>query len=152
MIRDLLSRVSSCPSRLDWRRFAIAETPSNAFIGCGQLKPHFDRSLELASLAVDTPYRRQGVARAIIERLLANGPGPLYTTCRAELAALYAKFGFRPIGLTKMPFSLLCECVLLLCFLWLSRLSRHPQAGDNSATIRETTDAIRRDATVVRLG
>jgi len=57
---------------LDWKRFVVAETHDGGFIGCGQLKPHKDSSLELASIAVDASYRGQGVARAMIEHLLAS--------------------------------------------------------------------------------
>jgi GNAT superfamily N-acetyltransferase len=42
------------------------------------------------------PERRgQGIARAVIEHLLAENSPPLYLTCRSELGPLYEKFGFR---------------------------------------------------------
>jgi N-acetylglutamate synthase-like GNAT family acetyltransferase len=95
IIKDLIRRVDINPFGLDWRHFIIAETTSADFAGCGQIKPHRDGSLELASIAVEVPQRGQGVARAIIDHLLANNPRPLYLTCRAELGPFYQKFGFR---------------------------------------------------------
>ena len=102
-IRALIHRVGINPLGLDWRRFSVAEMGDGTFIGCGQLKPHEDGSLELASLAVEEKYRGLGVARALMERLMADGTRPLYLMCRPELQELYEKFGFRVIEMTAMP-------------------------------------------------
>jgi len=88
---------------LNWRHFIVAETDEGAFIGCAQLKPHKDGSVELASLAVEEDYRGQGVARALIEQLLAQAPRPLYLMCRPELGVFYEPFGFRVISAADMP-------------------------------------------------
>jgi N-acetylglutamate synthase-like GNAT family acetyltransferase len=82
---------------LDWQRFLIAETPAGELAGCGQVKPHRDGSRELASIATAPQWRGQGVARAIIEKLIEAHPGPLYLTCRARLGPFYDQFGFRAI-------------------------------------------------------
>jgi N-acetylglutamate synthase-like GNAT family acetyltransferase len=91
------------PTGLDWRRFVVAISAQGEVIGCGQVKPHRDGSLELASIAVTPEWRGQGVARAIIERLLAENPGALYLMCRSGLGGLYEKFGFRVIQEDEMP-------------------------------------------------
>jgi N-acetylglutamate synthase-like GNAT family acetyltransferase len=91
------------PSGLDWRRFTVAETPAGQFIGCGQLKPHSDGTLELASLAVVPSQRGKGVARVIIQKLVADAPRPLYLTCRSQLGPFYEKFGFRGISGDALP-------------------------------------------------
>ncbi|MHB0876296.1 MAG: GNAT family N-acetyltransferase [Anaerolineae bacterium] len=143
-VRDLLTRVSTCPSGLDWRRFVVADGPDGAIIGCGQLRPHADGTLELASLATDTPYRRQGVARAIIERLLAEGPRPLYTTCRKDLETFYNKSGFRRIDARQMPASYLSS-------LGLVRLRSLFGPKERRAEIRERVDMIRNGGIVMRL-
>jgi N-acetylglutamate synthase-like GNAT family acetyltransferase len=88
---------------LNWKHFIIAETPEQKFIGCAQLKPHKDGSLELASIAVEEAYRRQGVARALIEHQLAHSPRPLYLMCRPELGLFYERFGFKAIDEEGMP-------------------------------------------------
>jgi N-acetylglutamate synthase-like GNAT family acetyltransferase len=67
---------------------------AGAMVGCGQIKRHGDGSRELASIAVVPEMRGRGLARCIIERLLAESEGPLYLTCRASLGPFYEKFGF----------------------------------------------------------
>lgn len=88
---------------LDWKRFIVAVNDRDEMIGCGQLKPHGADILELASLAVYPQYRGQGVARAIVERLLAESPRPLYLMCASPLGPFYEKFGFRGIPYAEMP-------------------------------------------------
>ena len=102
-IRGLIRLVQINPIDLDWQRFVIAVTPEGEMIGCGQVKPHGDGSRELASIAVTPPWRKQGVARAIIEYLTANEPGTLYLTCRANLGPFYTRFGFKAIEQQEMP-------------------------------------------------
>jgi N-acetylglutamate synthase-like GNAT family acetyltransferase len=102
-IRALIREVRINPNGLDWRRFIVAETPEGQFIGCGQLKPHSDGTVELASLAVLPAQRGQGVARLILQRLAADAPRPLYLTCRAQLGPFYEKFGFRGISGRELP-------------------------------------------------
>jgi N-acetylglutamate synthase-like GNAT family acetyltransferase len=103
-IRALIHAVSINPTGLAWRHFLVAVIPENTLLGCGQIKPHFDGSRELASIAVQEQARGQGVARAIIQELLAREKTrPLYLMCRARLEPLYIKFGFCAIGLDEMP-------------------------------------------------
>ena len=102
-IHDLIHRVGINPLDLNWRHFVVAENADDRFIGCAQLKPHRDGSLELASLAVEPEYRRQGVARELIEHLLANSPRPLYLMCRPVLVPFYEKFGFNLCGTETLP-------------------------------------------------
>jgi len=102
-IRALIRQTGINPTGLDWRRFLVAESPAGAFIGCGQLKPHSDGSLELASIAVVPAWRGQGVARLIIQALMEQAPRPLYLTCRGGLGSLYEKFGFRRLERDEMP-------------------------------------------------
>ena len=103
-IRALIHAVSINPTGLEWRHFLVAVSPDDTLLGCGQIKPHFDGSRELASIAVQEQARGQGIARAIIQELLVNEKTrPLYLMCRARLEPLYVKFGFRAIGLNEMP-------------------------------------------------
>ena len=102
-IKALIHEVGINPTGLDWRRFTVAETPDGQFIGCGQLKPHSDGTLELASLAVIPSQRGKGIARVIIQKLMADAPRPLYLTCRSQLGPFYEKFGFRGISGDELP-------------------------------------------------
>jgi amino-acid N-acetyltransferase len=103
-IRALIHRVQINPMGLDWRRFILAIGPDNVMAGCGQIKPHTDNSLELASIAVHPDFRGQGVARKIISFLLELEPGrPLFLMCRARLESFYVKFGFRVASFSELP-------------------------------------------------
>jgi N-acetylglutamate synthase-like GNAT family acetyltransferase len=102
-IRDLIFLVGINPTGLDWRRFVVAVDERDEMIGCGQLKPHGQDVLELASIAVYPEHQGQGVARAIIDHLLQESPRPLYLMCESALGSLYEKFGFRPISYREMP-------------------------------------------------
>jgi len=102
-IRNLIHGVRINPMGLDWHHFVLAVSPSGEMLGCGQLKPHADGSVELASIAVRAAHRGQGIARAIIEHLIARAPRPLYLTCRSKLGPFYEKWGFRAIELHEMP-------------------------------------------------
>ena len=93
-IRDLIDAVGINPMGLDWRRFIIAVDVEDHLVGCGQVKPHRDGSLELASIAVRPEWRKQGVARAIIVQLLETHPRPVYLVCRNRLGTFYEKLGF----------------------------------------------------------
>ena len=102
-IKDLIHLVGINPSGLDWRRFLVAVDVSGQVIGCGQIKPHGADILELASIAVVPEFQGQGIARAIIEMLLAQSPRPLYLMCIAHNGLMYEKFGFLSIEYKEMP-------------------------------------------------
>jgi N-acetylglutamate synthase-like GNAT family acetyltransferase len=102
-IKQLIYAGEINPMGLDWKRFVVAVSPDGKVIGCGQLKPHGKETVELASIVVSSGYRNQGIARAIIEHLLADSPRPLYLMCRSRLEPLYEKFGFRSISSEEMP-------------------------------------------------
>jgi len=101
-IRALIWRARINPTGLDWRRFTVAVSGSGV-IGCGQLKPVPGGLTELASLAVEPAFRRQGVARALLEHLLDGSPRPLYLTCRSGLGGFYEKFGFVAVAPDDLP-------------------------------------------------
>ena len=89
---------------LNWERFVVAEASDGAVVACGQIKPHRDGSQELASLTVTEAWRGRGLARAIIEHLVAGHEGELYLMCVERLGPFYEKFGFVAIkDLKDMP-------------------------------------------------
>jgi N-acetylglutamate synthase-like GNAT family acetyltransferase len=102
-IRSLIHSVKINPLGITWSRFLVAVDDENRLIGCGQVKLHRDGSSELASIAVTPSWRGQGIARALIERLVATHDRPLYLTCRSHLGHFYEHFGFRVIPLAEMP-------------------------------------------------
>ncbi len=102
-IKQLIRQVQINPMDLNWRRFVLAVDDSDAMLGCGQVKVHGGGILELASIAVKPESRGLGVARAIIEHLIARAPRPLYLTCLSSLGPFYEKWGFRALGRGEMP-------------------------------------------------
>ncbi len=104
-IKDMVRFARLNPVGLKWQRFIIAVDTKDTIIGCGQIKRHIDGSLELASLVVRKPWRRQGVARSIINKLLADNELPVWLTCASPLIPFYSKFGFQEKTTSKeMPF------------------------------------------------
>jgi N-acetylglutamate synthase-like GNAT family acetyltransferase len=102
-IKGLIRRVHINPMGINWERFIVAESLNLEFIGCGQIKRHFDGSSELASLAVEEKYRNKGIASAIIRKLLSESNRPLFLMCRKELGTYYTKFGFTVIKEYEYP-------------------------------------------------
>jgi amino-acid N-acetyltransferase len=101
-IKALIHLVHINPAGLDWRRFLVAVSPQGEIVGCGQIKPQGDLRV-LASIAVVPDWRERGVARAIIERLLAGQDGSLYLTCRQRLGVFYERFGFSILEAADIP-------------------------------------------------
>jgi N-acetylglutamate synthase-like GNAT family acetyltransferase len=95
VIRRLVLRAHLNPLSLGWRQFRLAVDDRGQVIGCGQVRQHGDGSRELASIIVAEGWRGRGVARAVIERLMAEAGPPLWLTCRSGLKGFYARFGFR---------------------------------------------------------
>jgi N-acetylglutamate synthase-like GNAT family acetyltransferase len=91
------------PSGLNWQRFLVACLPNGEVVGCGQIKSHRDGSWEMASIAVKRSWRGRGIARSIIEALVASHEGDLYLMCRSGLRGLYENCGFCVIGEDEIP-------------------------------------------------
>lgn len=103
-IKALIKEVGINPLGLKWQRFLVAQDEAGRFIGCGQVKPHRDGSLELASIAVKREGRKQGVAAQIIETLQKEYGRPLWLTCVSDLVPFYEQFGFVEVAeLKEMP-------------------------------------------------
>ena len=95
LIRDWIRHFSLNPLGIDWRRFILVTRGDDGpVVAMGQIKVHGDGSHELASIAVDQAERGRGVARALIQYLLAKEPGDVYLTCVPDLRDFYRPFGF----------------------------------------------------------
>jgi N-acetylglutamate synthase-like GNAT family acetyltransferase len=93
-IKALIKAVHINPTGLKWQHFIVAVAADDTLIGCGQIKQHRDGSRELASVAVQKGWRRQGVAAVIIQQLLAREQQPIWLTCMSQLVPFYQQFGF----------------------------------------------------------
>ena len=103
LIKGFVREADLNPLDLDWRRFTVAENGAGEVVAIGQIKTHRDGSSELASIVVRPDHRGQGLARAVIERLMASHSDDLYLMCAARLGPLYEKFGFRAVEEPEMP-------------------------------------------------
>jgi N-acetylglutamate synthase-like GNAT family acetyltransferase len=122
-IRHIISQARINPLALDWHRFILAIDPFGKVIGCGQVKPHSDGSIELASIAVLPEWRNHGIARRLIEYLLEQHPGRIYLTCQSQLGPMYRKFGFQAVQTADMTpyFKRLNRIVR-----WIGKLTHQP--------------------------
>jgi N-acetylglutamate synthase-like GNAT family acetyltransferase len=103
-IKRLVFETGINPMSLKWERFYVAKsTADHIFIGCGQLKPHGDGTVELASIATVKTWRNKGVASAMVQKLMEIGPRPLYLTCVSTMGPFYEKFGFRSLEYNALP-------------------------------------------------
>lgn len=96
-ITELVRGEKLNPIGLDWPHFLVAEDDQGRVVGCGQIKPHKDGTLELASIVVEPEQRGKGLGRALIERLIGGVDQPLWLMCRSSLVPLYEKFEFEEI-------------------------------------------------------
>ena len=104
-IKALIHQVGINPMSLDWERFIVAED-DGAFVGCGQIKPHKDGALELASLAVVPERQGTGIGALLVKALIERVPGELHLTCLNNMVPYYRRFGFEEVGVEAMPRSL----------------------------------------------
>lgn len=66
-------------------------------VGLGRLVAHAPDVVELGGIWTDEAWRGHGVARAMVDALLArHGAGPLWCIPFVHLAAFYQSFGFAP--------------------------------------------------------
>jgi N-acetylglutamate synthase-like GNAT family acetyltransferase len=103
-IRQMIRQARLHPMGLAWQRFVVAEAYSQV-IGVGQIKPHGDGTLELASLAIIPERQSTGIGSALMWTLLARAPGPLYLRCASHNVGYYRRFGFRTLTVAEMPSS-----------------------------------------------
>ena len=76
---------------------ALAAERAGVRVGLGRLVSHAPGVVELGGIWTDEPHRGQGVARAMVEALLARHlHGALWCIPFVHLAAFYQSFGFAP--------------------------------------------------------
>ena len=130
-IRALIQRVQINPFGLQWQRFTIAEEDGR-FVGCVQVKPHWDGMRELASLAVLPAAQGHGVGAMLIRAVLAQEKPGLHLMCRSELEPFYQRFGFVRLEPPARPYS--------LRFLpWLGTLLMRWQGGEGISVMRHVS-------------
>ena len=123
-IKTLIKEVHINRMGLKWQNFLLVRTETGELAGCGQVKSHGDGSRELASIAVRKKWRHQGIARAIIEMLMAQQGPTLWLTCISPRISLYEKFGFREVKETAvMPPYFRRVSLLFKIYTWFTKKS-----------------------------
>ncbi|GAB4111075.1 MAG: hypothetical protein Fur005_26300 [Roseiflexaceae bacterium] len=121
-IIDLVRAARINPTGLAWKRFWVIED-AGTIVATGQLKPHGDGSLELASLAVVPSYQDRRLGSALIYALLASCPQPPFLICRRELGAYYRCYGFVALPPVQAPPHLRPFARMIA---WVAALCGHP--------------------------
>ena len=104
-IRKIVWDARLDPTTLQWQNFIVAEVdsaPNKTIVGIAQIRPYAD-CREFGSLAVLPEYRNQGIARQLIETLLAKETGDVYLDCERSKIPLYTRFGFHVISFKETP-------------------------------------------------
>ena len=132
LIREMVRDARLNTLGLAWPNFLVAEEVGAAarrVVGMGQLRPHQDGTLELASILVIPEMRGQGVGSQLVNALIAKADRPLYLMCRGEKVGYYARFGFDEVTEAAMvPRSLRLYFRLARWFRWLAaRLPGQPR-------------------------
>lgn len=83
------------PTKLDWRRFVMAEGADGAILGFAQMKEFATGTREFGSLVVEPEVRGQGIGGALVAHFLAEFPRPIYLFCGLHNVSYYRRFGFR---------------------------------------------------------
>jgi N-acetylglutamate synthase-like GNAT family acetyltransferase len=84
------------PRSLRWERFVVADR-GGELIGAAQVRRHPDGSRELASLVVRPQERGHGIAGTMIDTLLADEPGPVFTVVDRRYAEHFRSWDFDPV-------------------------------------------------------
>jgi amino-acid N-acetyltransferase len=109
-ITSLVRGAGLNPMRLAWPNFLVAERvwmDGSQLVAVGQLRPHKDGTVELASLVVIPEEQGRGIGGLLVETLIRKANGKLYLMCNAPKVPFYQQFGFYEL-LTRaeMPRSL----------------------------------------------
>ena len=99
-------------------RFVVAEAGSD-LVGCAtyQIHPEIGEAeaatVEIQSVAVRAPYRRQGIGKALIEAVLARFAafGPKDAIVLTFAPEFFTSLGFREIPKTKVMHKLYTGCI-----------------------------------------
>jgi N-acetylglutamate synthase-like GNAT family acetyltransferase len=105
-ITAMVRRAHLNPSNLDWSRFMVAERHAT-IVGAGQIRVHTDGARELASLVVQDSVRGQGVASDIIDALLADNRGEMYTLIDRRFTRHFQRWGFHVVDTEQLPRSMM---------------------------------------------
>lgn len=106
LITAMVRRAHLNPRNLHWSRFWVAQLDEKV-VGVGQVRLHSDGAHELASLVVQPSFRGQGVAGGIIDNLLADDHGDVYTLIDRSFIQHFQRWGFHLVEPDELPRSMM---------------------------------------------
>src|SRR5262245_57976247 len=80
----------------------VAETDQK-IVGIAQVRLHPDGARELASLVVEPSVRGQGIATALVDALLVDEHGEVYTLIDQRFVSHFERWGFRATTPKELP-------------------------------------------------
>lgn len=95
LIRRRILREGLDPTKLDWRKFVMAQGEDGAILGFAQMKDWGEGVREFGSLVVEPESRGQGIGAGILAHFLDAFPRPVYLFCGGHNVSYYLRFGFR---------------------------------------------------------
>lgn len=81
------------PTNLDWRRFTVAIS-DGTLVGAVQVRHHKDGARELGSLVVKPAFRRQSIAKTLIDAVLRDVSDTVWIVTGHDNVGHYAAWGF----------------------------------------------------------
>ena len=101
-IVSLIRQAKLNPRNLHWENFLVAEENGN-IIGIRQVRVHSRGTREVGSGLVLPEYRHQGVSARLMNEILTQETGPLYTMINEKWVPYYERFGFRRVNINQLP-------------------------------------------------
>ncbi|MDW6026463.1 GNAT family N-acetyltransferase [Mesorhizobium sp. BAC0120] len=86
-----------------WSSCWVATAAGQQIVGIVQMRRHSDGSHELGPLVVRKEMRGQGVAKRLMDALVAAEPGPVWMVTAHVFTAVCKRWGFRPIEAPSAP-------------------------------------------------
>ncbi len=91
------------PTKLNWRRFVMAEGADGAILGFAQMKEFATGAREFGSLVVEPESRGEGIGGLLLTHFLEKFPRPVYLFCGLHNVRYYRRFGFRRLAEDEFP-------------------------------------------------
>ena len=101
-ITTMIRRAGLNPAGLRWPRFMVAEQDGQV-VGVAQVRVHPDGARELASLAVASPFRGNGVATQLVNAVLQDQTSEVYTLIDRPFVYHFQRWGFERVDAAQLP-------------------------------------------------